>query len=239
MRGPVWILGDAHGGGNAEGDAALLRLVRQARRLERDLLIMGDLFVAWLGPPRFWTSFQQQLLEDLRSLRQTGARVELVVGNRDYLAQTLTGDVFDAVHGGPVLLDLAGTPTWLLHGDGLVAADGFYRAWRAISRSAAVEALLHRLPGPTGQRLASDLEARLAKTNQRYKTGVLPLPELLAVGREALARGAARAITGHFHHDRVVDAAVPVYVAPGWQEHRRILEATSDGRLVSWDPLGD
>jgi UDP-2,3-diacylglucosamine hydrolase len=232
---PQWVLGDPHGGHDRRADEALVALLARAAAERVDLVVMGDLFVAWLAPERFWTPLQRRILEALAAVRAAGGQTRLVVGNRDYLAETLAGSVFDAVYPDEVVVPVAGRPTLLCHGDRLNPADWPYHTWRRLSRSAPVEAVLRRLPGPAGRALAARTEARMAGVNARYKTGQLPLAALEALGRRAAAQGAARALVGHFHHDRVLPVAggAPVVVAPGWFEHRRVLVGTSDGALRS------
>jgi len=75
----------------------------------------------------------------------------------------------------------------------------------------------------------------MAGMNPRYKTGVLPLGALEALGRRAAAQGAQGALVGHFHHDRLVGVSggAPVRVAPGWCDHERLLVAEPGGPLRS------
>lgn len=229
------MLADPHAGQDPAADARLLEVFGAAARAGADLWLLGDLFVAWLAPERFWTPRQRALLEGLEAVRAAGGRVDFVVGNRDYLCEALLGRVFDAVYVGEVVAEVAGQPTLLCHGDRLNAADWPYRTWHALSRSRPVTAALRALPGRLGQRLAARTERRMAGVNTRYKTGLLPLPALEALGRRAAARGARRALVGHFHHDRLVPVAggAPVQLAPGWCDHERLLVAGPAGRLGS------
>jgi UDP-2,3-diacylglucosamine hydrolase len=233
---PTWILADAHAGAYPESDRALLDLLDLLRARDADLLILGDLFLAWLGPRRFWTPFQTEVLDRLTTLRKAQHRIIFVVGNRDYLVkESLLGSVFDQVHDDGAIIDLGRLPTLVVHGDRVNGGDLAYRLWRRFSRSLPATELLLRLPGRVGRALAEHTERRLSGTNRRYKSGALPIPALEALGRRARDQGAARALVGHFHQDRVieVDGGVPVIVAPGWFEHRRVLVCHSDGSLAS------
>lgn len=224
----TWILADPHAGALPEADAGLLRLLERAAAPGRELLILGDLFTGWLAPERFWSPLQRAVLERLAALRGRGVRLRFVVGNRDYLVrEALAGRLFDAVIEGEAVIDLGGVPALVTHGDGLDPADRPYRAWRWLSRSGPVTAALARLPGPLGRGLAAATERGLRNTNRAHRSGRLPMAALEALGRRAQARGATRAIVGHFHHDRVIDVAggAPVVLAPCWFEHRRILVA--------------
>jgi len=57
-----------------------------------------------------------------------------------------------------------------------------------------------------------------------YKTGPLPMDGIRALAERAKQAGAQRALIGHFHEPQTIEAAVPVIVAPGWFEHREVLE---------------
>jgi UDP-2,3-diacylglucosamine pyrophosphatase LpxH len=236
---PEWILADAHAGASVESDRELDRLIDVAQTRGVDLLILGDLFRSWLAPPRFQTAFQRRLLGRFRDLRAAGRRVDFVVGNRDYFVEEgEAGGAFDEVFV-EGLREVGGVPTWVVHGDQLNRHDRAYLAWRALSRSPPLRRMLDWLPEQVVVGRAEALERSLRSRGERYKTGDLPIEALLGLGRKAKAKGAARALCGHFHHDRVVDVAdgVPVVIAPAWLDQRRVLEALPGGILRSIDPL--
>jgi UDP-2,3-diacylglucosamine hydrolase len=235
----LWILADPHGGHDPGADHALLALLDRAKVQGANLLVLGDLFTGWIAREAFWGSLERAVIDRCRALRQNRQTIDFVVGNRDYLVkEMLEGDAFDHVYEDAAVLSIGGRPTMVVHGDRTNPDDLAYHAWRRLSRSFPVTRALSLLPASLGRRLAGDTERRLSKTNTRYKTGTLPIPALEELGREALRRGASRALVGHFHHDRVLDVpnGVPVVLAPGWFEHRRILVARDDGALESWAP---
>ncbi len=231
---PLWIVGDAHAGIDPDSDRALVELFSTAPTAGADLLLMGDLFVAWLGPERFWPPHHRPVLEALRAARHGGCRVTMVVGNRDYLCEALAGDVFDEVIGRPGRRRIGGQPTWLLHGDGIVPEDRAYRRWRSISRSRVARAILRRLPAAVGRALPAWTERGLRHTNADYKTGAVPVRALREVARSAKTGGARRCLMGHFHQPARHDVdGVTIHVVPGWREHRAVLVANGDGELYA------
>jgi UDP-2,3-diacylglucosamine hydrolase len=237
---PTWIIADTHAGGGGDSDAALLATFRAARAGGRNLLLMGDLFLGWLAPQRFWTPFQTEVLEALRMHRSDGHRVDFVVGNRDYLVrETLEGTVFDRVYAGETLIELDGQPTWIAHGDQINPKDWKYRVWRRVSRSRTASALALHLPEPMGGAINSYLERRLSggHSSSDY-SDTLPVRHLHALAQRARANGAGRALLGHFHIERTLlfRDAVPVFIAPGWFVTHRLLEA-QDGQLRGVGPL--
>lgn len=222
----TWLLGDPHVGHDRDADEALLALLADAAAQRVDLVIMGDLFLAWLARDRFFTDDQRRVVDALRAIRAGGGKVRFVVGNRDYLTPGLTGDVFDEVYDGEVLVDVGGQKVMLLHGDGLNPADRPYRAWRALSRNPVATALLERLPGAAGRALAARTERGLRDVNAKYKAGPLPREALAAVAHRAAVAGAEHIYVGHFHEDTTLEFAgcPPLTIVPGWFEHRRVLE---------------
>jgi UDP-2,3-diacylglucosamine hydrolase len=232
----TWILADAHGGADPERDRALVELLDAARLARADLLILGDLFAAWIALDRHLTAFQREVLEAIRVLRRAGQSVRFVVGNRDYLVREgQLGTTFDEVFEDDVLIPLGGVPTWVSHGDRINPRDHLYRVWHRVSRSLPARRLLMAVPGAVGRRLAERTERALRGTNLRYKTGALPMNAIAELGRHAARAGASRALLGHFHHDRAIDVpgGVPVIIAPAWLEHGRVLVVEEDGALVS------
>ncbi len=238
MRG-TWVIADAHAGVDAGADRALFAALRAAREAGRDLLLLGDLCVTWVAFPAALTPLQRALVEALRAHRAAGLRVDFTPGNRDFWVEdVLVGDAVDDIVD-RVVVPLGGVPTWVEHGDLVVTDDHAYRAFRALVRSAPARAIAAHAPGPWVSALGLAIERRLSTTNAAYKAGTLPLGAFAALGARAAGAGAARALVGHFHHERVVDVAggVPVVVAPPWLEARRVLAVAPDGALAGLDPL--
>src|SRR4029077_13688027 len=87
------------------------------------LVILGDLFQAWVGIPRFETPEVAAAVAALRDLRRRGVRVDYIEGNRDFfLRGGPYADAFDTL-----ALEVAfeaGGPRYLaVHGDRLNDRD--------------------------------------------------------------------------------------------------------------------
>ncbi|MBI4816412.1 MAG: hypothetical protein HY791_09140 [Deltaproteobacteria bacterium] len=232
---PLWILADCHAGVNLEADRGLLELLDRAERAGAELLVLGDLFTAWLGVDRFITKSQGRVLGAFARIRASGGRVRFVVGNRDYFAEDQLGIAFDELIVTEAVLNLGGRQTLVTHGDLIRSDDVAYRRWRALSRARATEAAVRRLPARLAQELTTRLESALSKTNQAYKSGPLPISDLEAFGRRALLLGAERALLGHFHTDQTISVpdGAPVVIAPAWIEQRRVLVVDHEGAFRS------
>jgi UDP-2,3-diacylglucosamine hydrolase len=220
----TWVLGDPHAGADPAADRALIELLERGAERAVDLLVMGDLFVAWIALDRFLTPLQRDVLARFEAIRARGGTIRFVVGNRDYLAERMIGRAFDVVYADETVIDLGGVPTMVVHGDRLNPLDRPYLAWYRVSRSRPVEAIVSLLPASVGARVAVEIEARMRAVNLAYKTGSLPMDGIAALAERAKASGAKRALVGHFHEPRTIEAAVPVVIAPGWFEHRCVLD---------------
>ncbi|HET9226459.1 MAG TPA: hypothetical protein VFR31_07310, partial [Thermoanaerobaculia bacterium] len=81
----IALIADAHIGGPG-GSAG--PLIDQLKALPgqgcKHLILMGDLFQAWIGSPRFETPDIKAVVDQLRDLRKQGIRIDYVEGNRDF-----------------------------------------------------------------------------------------------------------------------------------------------------------
>lgn len=94
------------------------------------LYILGDLFEVWIGDDAVQEE-HQTALATLRELTNNGLPVYVMHGNRDFLL----GKQFEEATGcqlinEPIILDLYGTPTLLMHGDTLCTDDTSYQEFR-------------------------------------------------------------------------------------------------------------
>ncbi|MBT12642.1 MAG: UDP-2,3-diacylglucosamine diphosphatase [Oceanospirillaceae bacterium] len=117
----------------ARGFLELLSDIRGAEAL----YILGDFFEVWMGDD-FDNDFVSQIKQGLRQLSDSGTRIYLMPGNRDFLL----GDTFCQQTGAtmledPTLIDLHGTPLLLMHGDSLCTQDVEYMKLRQMFRSQA------------------------------------------------------------------------------------------------------
>ncbi|HEY2739071.1 MAG TPA: hypothetical protein VGK45_11760, partial [Thermoanaerobaculia bacterium] len=95
----VALLADSHlsGPGGSAGP-----LVEQLRALPAQgcdrLILMGDVFQAWIGARRFETEDIRAVVAALHDLRAGGLRIDYVEGNRDFfLKDSVYSDAFDGV----------------------------------------------------------------------------------------------------------------------------------------------
>ncbi|HEV3456428.1 MAG TPA: hypothetical protein VHG32_07695 [Thermoanaerobaculia bacterium] len=224
----VALLADAHlsGPGGPAGP-----LVHQLAALPalgcRHLVVMGDLFQAWVGHRHFETADIAEVVATLRGLRRRGLRVDYVEGNRDFfLAASPYADAFDQV-ASEVAFEDGGVRYLAVHGDGLVEDDWQYRCWRRLSKSALSHRLAGRIPARLARLMVDTTERRLSRTNFKHRRR-LPEAAIRRYAERRLAEGHDVLLLGHFH----VARAWPV---SGGQV--RLLEAWFKTRAVEWLPL--
>lgn len=226
IEGPaVAIVADAHlsGPGGPAGP-----LVEQLAALPaqgcRRLVLMGDLFQAWVGFESFETDDVRALVAALRDLRRQGVEIDYVEGNRDFfLAGSPYADAFDRV----VLetaFEVGGVRYLAVHGDGLNDLDRKYRFWRWLSKSAAVRHLVRHTPRRLAHRMVHSTEARLSRTNFKHRAA-LPEAAIRAYAERRLAEGYDVLLLGHFHEPRI-------WRVPGGEV--RLLDAWFRSRAVEW-----
>lgn len=112
-----------------------LALLQDRARQAQAVYILGDLFDAWIGdddntPPN------KTIKKCLKELTDSGTKVYLQLGNRDFLlGQGFADETGVELLGDYHVIDLFGAPTLLTHGDLLCSDDLPYQAFRAKSRT--------------------------------------------------------------------------------------------------------
>ncbi len=221
----VALIADAHLGGPG-GPAG--PLIAQLEALPgqgcRRLVLMGDLFQAWIGFPRFETEDVAAVVSALRKLRQRGVEVDYIEGNRDFfLAGSPYAEAFDRV-GLETAFTVGGVRYLAVHGDGLNDRDWKYLFWRRLSKSAPVRFLVRNIPRRLAHRMVHSTESRLSRTNFKHRAAV-PEAAIRRYAERRLAEGHDVLLLGHFHEPLV------------WQVKGgevRLLDAWFRSRAVEW-----
>jgi UDP-2,3-diacylglucosamine hydrolase len=201
-------------------------LEKEARGAE-SLYILGDFFEYWIGDDDLAWPFNAVIAGSLRNLSQSGVPLYFMHGNRDFLvAEGFCRATGARLLEDPVVVDLQGEKTLLMHGDTLCTDDLDYQNWRRTARSAAWQA---------GFLAKSIDERRRAVGAMREKSKEVIAakpPEIMDVNdgavREAMQHhGVKRLIHGHTHrpgHHRVAGIGER-WVLPDWYGAGGYLEA--------------
>lgn len=219
----IALIADAHLGGPGGNAGPLIQQLEElpAQGFDR-LILMGDLFQAWIGSPRFETPDITAVVAALRGLRLRGLRIDYVEGNRDFfLAGSPYTDAFDQVVP-EVAFEVEGTRYLAVHGDGLNDRDWQYRFWRTLSKSAPVRFAVTHTPQRLAHRMVHSTEQRLSQTNFKYKAK-LPEEAIRRYAERRLAEGHDVLLLGHFHEPRVWTVqGGEVRLLDAWFRSRRV-----------------
>ncbi len=201
-----------------------LRFLEERAAHASRLTILGDLFDVWIGddddqPPI------PEVIAALRRLTDSGAAIELMHGNRDFLL----GETFCRACGAGLLPDpsrveLLGEPTLLMHGDLLCTDDNDYLAFRRQVRDPGFQQQFLSLPLAARREKAREYRAMSGEANALKGEAIMDVNPDTVV--EILRKHhASRLIHGHTHR-------------PG--EHRIDMSGATATRHVlgDWHPEG-
>ncbi len=178
------------------------------------LVLLGDVFNAWIEYRTLVPKGGVRLLGALAALTDAGVPVTYVVGNRDpwqlsYLEEELGVRLVREAWTGRA----AGRALYIAHGDGRVPSERAYNLLRPILRSGMAYRLFRTaLPGDWGFRLAQRVAARDTGDARR------PVVEgVRAHARHVLATTAASlAVMGHSHQAELTALPGGTYLNPGY-----------------------
>lgn len=217
--------------------AAFHAFCKGPARKAREVYILGDLFDAWLGDDQLREPFAAQIVASLLALSKSGVRIGIMRGNRDFLL----GDAFARASGATLLpeqivVEVAGTPTLILHGDELCTGDRSYQRFRVLTHSRGIQRAVLATPYPFRRGLARALRRhskRASAIKSERITDVAP-DAVLAAFR---AHSVQRMVHGHTHrparHDVTVDGQhCERWVLADWYDRGSYLECSDAGMVV-------
>lgn len=216
----------------------LLEIAPQAEAL----YILGDFFEYWAGDDDLVEPFHTAIAQQLSTLAQSGTRLYLMHGNRDFLI----GDAFLKAANitllpDPTLIDLYGTPTLLMHGDTLCTDDVEYQKFRLMVRSAQYQQAA--LAKPLAERKAM-IEAlrKKSEAEKSHKSESIMDVNADAVADALRAHGYPRLIHGHTHrparHEVTVDGKTcERWVLTDWYDGGGYLRCDATGCTAQPLPL--
>jgi len=224
------IIGDLHldvgPGADPAGAEAFLDWLASLNDVPR-LVILGDLFDAWIGPAH--VTLAAEVLGGLEALTRRGTAVDVIPGNRDFLLDAafelrsgarlwpfgmVGADPEHAGRGGRLLV---------IHGDELCTRDLAYQRLRRVMRSGPVSWAAPRIPRPVALWTARRLRRASIRAVGRKPAAEKEQQEA-AVRDLASQHGCGTLVCGHAHVFR--DEALPG--GPRWV----VLGAFGDGRDV-------
>jgi UDP-2,3-diacylglucosamine hydrolase len=198
------------------------------------LYVLGDLFEYWAGDDDLSDPLNGQVAQALSRLATAGVAVRIMHGNRDFLMLERFARAAGAeLIADPLVVDLYGTRTLLMHGDTLCTDDERYQAFRARVRSRWWQRLF--LLQPLWLRRAEIERARrMSEESKRTKPRELMDVTPAAVHEAFAASQCTRLIHGHTHrparHEVVVDGRIRErWVLSDWYAHGQWLRVAPEG----------
>lgn len=208
----------------------------EARRADA-LYVLGDLFEAYIGDDDD-APLNARVATALHGVAAAGVPVHYLAGNRDFLLGTdyARRCGMDILDDGSVI-DLAGTPTLILHGDVLCTDDVAYLAFRRQVHDPAWQAAF--LARPLDARRAFAAQARDASRAHTSTTDMAIMDVNQAAVEAALrAAGVTRMIHGHTHrpalHDFTLDGQPAQRIVLGdWYEQGSVLRVNGSAATLA------
>ena len=205
------------------------------------MYILGDLFEAWLGDDDTDTE-NLRIIVSLRKLSESGVRVYLMHGNRDFLISS----GFETMSGcqllpDPCVIGLYGQATLLMHGDTLCTQDIDYQNIRTHIRTPEWSRAFLALPLAQRATLASQYREESRKKTSGKSEIIMDVDQVTV---ESVMReyGVTRLIHGHTHrpavHDFYINGQAAQRIVLGdWYEQGSALWCDTTGCQLSQLPL--
>ncbi|WP_070888083.1 UDP-2,3-diacylglucosamine diphosphatase [Pseudomonas argentinensis] len=203
---------------------AFLHFLDTRARQAAALYILGDFFEVWIGDDAM-TSFQHGIAAALRRLSDSGTRIYLMHGNRDFLlGKAFCREAGCTLLGDPHTVELAGEKVLLMHGDSLCTLDIGYQKMRRLLRNPLSLFILRNLPLNTRHKLARRLRSE-SRSQTRMKASDIVDVTPDEVQRVMARYGVKTLIHGHTHRPAV---------------HELLVDGQSARRIVlgDWDKQG-
>ena len=193
-----------------------------AREADR-LYILGDLFHQWLGDAQIHhDAYAAGVTRELRAVSDSGCKIALLVGNRDFMiGQTFCDAIGARFLNGPTCEDFDGQKVLLLHGDELCTDDVAYQRARRVLRHPLFKPAVAPLPFFVRERIAQSLRRKSTAQKSTLSAQIMDVTET-AVNAMFALHHAPTMIHGHTHRPKthIHSAAGQTYtrvVLPDWQ----------------------
>lgn len=220
---------------------AFLHFLATRARAAEALYILGDFFEAWIGDDGM-DEFQHSIARALRELSDSGTRIYLMHGNRDFLiGQAFCREAGCTLLRDPSLIDLGGEKILLMHGDSLCTLDAAYMKLRRWLRNPLTLFILRNLPLATRHKLARKLRKE-SRAQTRMKASEIVDVTPAEVEKIMRDKGVRILIHGHTHrpavHELEIDGRSARRIVLGdWDSQGWALEADEQGLQQAPFPL--
>jgi UDP-2,3-diacylglucosamine hydrolase len=212
---------------------AFLQFLQQRATACEALYILGDFFEVWIGDDAI-SPYQQSIASSLRTLSDSGTRIYLMHGNRDFmLGQTFCRQAGCTLLKDPCVVNLQGEAVLLMHGDSLCTTDLAYMRLRKVLRNPLTLWLLRHLPLAKRQQLARKLRNE-SQVQTRQKAASITDITPAEIPRIMAKYGVRTLIHGHTHrpntHTLEVNGQAAQRIVLGdWDQQGWALQVDANG----------
>ena len=180
-----------------EIESALKTLLEQ-EPLPDGLIILGDLFEAWIGDDDD-SPLASRMKALLSNVTDGGCSVMIARGNRDFILGTrFAGEVGATLLGDETVMNVAGHPTLLMHGDTLCTDDTDYQQFRALVHDPDWQQDMMTKSLEERRQLARQLRAMSADAASNKPEDIMDVNEEAVRDRMA-AHSVSHLVHGHTH----------------------------------------
>lgn len=215
-----------------DDETALVECVDHVSDRLTDVVLLGDLFDAYVEYRHLTPRGPIRLLGQLARLADAGITITYMVGNHDPWHGTFVEEELGfRLLRKPTTVTMAGVRLHLAHGDSPMGA-GWVR--RVVRHPLALTVYTTLLPGDSGQGLANWVSRRLAR---RPEDPTLP-DQLTEYARNVLQMGGADVVAmGHSHVAALEHTPLGTYLNPGFWPRDRIIGIVDgpEADLQLWD----
>lgn len=188
---------------------AFLHFLAEDACRAKALYLLGDVFDLWIGDDAM-TPFHQEMAAALKQLSETGTRIYLMHGNRDFLIRK----TFCKLAGCELLPDPCvirpyGEPILLMHGDLLCTKDKHYQKMRWVLRNPIISFILRNLPLRQRQKLAAKTQQISKSLSSKKEASIVDVTEDEVI-RCMQQHQVTTLIHGHTHRPAVHDLTLQI-----------------------------
>lgn len=206
LAGKVWIASDIHLGPDAPATARAFKIFLELASQQADaLILLGDIFDAWIGDDFALESPPEWLAQVVFQLQQVSARIPLYLGrgNRDFLiGNALAHHVGAQLLADKCVLQTDNQLMLLSHGDEYCTADKNYQRFRRLVRFPAVQGYFLSLKLSSRRRIADWARRRSMRSNQHKSADIMDVnPD--AIIQAWAESGLNTLVHGHTHRPAI------------------------------------
>ena len=215
--------------------SSFIEFIKHTASQAEALYILGDFFEYWVGDDDLTNPTHAPIIKALRQLSDSGTKLFVMHGNRDFLIGIDFCDASGAILlVDPILISIYGKPTLLSHGDALCTDDVAYIEFRKEVRTASwINAFLAQ-PLASRHALVKQLREQSEVAKSEKSVAIMDVNQSAVNQLFRDFNYPTTLIHGHTHrpatHYLSVDnKAVARYVLGDWYEQGSYLQVDADG----------